>query len=87
MAGGTIKIERLDNMSSGCLEVPIPKDRFEKLSQTDQNWMVVEMLQSLDKRICALESKRLFDERMLTLGSIGGGIIGGLATVLGIKIS
>ena len=87
MASRIIQIERLDNTSNGCLEVPIPKDRFEKLSQTDQNWMVVEMLQSLDKRICALESRKVFDERMLTIGSIGGGIIGGIATVLGIKVT
>ena len=74
-------------MAGDCLEVPISKERFSTLSQADQNWMVVEMLQSLDSRICALESKKVFTERMLTLGSIGGGIIGGLATVLGIKIS
>lgn len=74
-------------MAGDCLEVPISKERFLTLSQADQNWMVVEMLQSLDKRICALESKKVFDERMLTLGSIGGGIIGGIATVLGIKVT
>ena len=74
-------------MKNDCLEVPISRDRWEVSSPSDRNWMMFEMLQAIDQRVRALEAKKTFDERMLTLGSIGGGIIGGLATLLGIKIS
>ena len=74
-------------MKNDCLEVPISRYRWEVSSPSDRNWMMFEMLQAIDQRVRALEAKKTFDERMLTLGSIGGGIIGGLATVLGIKIS
>ena len=77
----------LVKMSNDCLEIPISRDRWEVASPSDRNWMMFEMLQAIDQRVRALEAKKTFDERMLTLGSIGGGIIGGLATVLGIKIS
>ena len=77
----------LVKMPNDCLEIPISRDRWEKTPSPDQTWMMFEMLQAIDQRVRALEAKKTFDERMLTLGSIGGGIIGGLATLLGIKIS
>ena len=73
-------------MGKDAMQVPIPDERWKELEPKTVTWMMWEMLRSIDKRLEGverkmgnLESKQSFNDRMITLGSLVGGALGGIA--------
>jgi len=62
--------------------VDIPKEDWERLPQTQQLWLVYCAIQNLNNRVQCLENRKYFDK----IASFLGGILGGIAAILGSKI-
>ena len=54
---------------------------WEKMSQAQKEWATYNTLCGIDSRLKKLEKKKFFDK----VYSFAGGIVGGAASVLGIK--
>jgi hypothetical protein len=67
-------------MSNG--KMIVTKEAWERLESGDREWLMFDTLQSLDQRITTLESKSVFDRTCSFLG----GVLGGVASVFGIKV-
>ena len=67
-------------MANGFLIVN--REDWEYATPEQRAWMIFNTLQSLDKRLKIIEKKPWIDK----ICAFMGGIIGGIATVLGIKL-
>lgn len=68
------------------MQVPIPEERWSELDPKVVTWMIWGKLNSIEDRLSGLEcrmgnleSKQSFNDKMITLGSLGGGAVGGVA--------
>jgi len=60
----------------------VEKEDWEKMEAEQREWMTFNTLQSMHKRLVKLEKRPLVDKAI----SFGGGIVGGVAAVLGFKV-
>jgi hypothetical protein len=66
-------------MSNGFV---VTKEDWEHMTPAQQSWMLFNAIQALDSRVGALEKRPIADKCFAFLG----GIIGGFAAALGIKL-
>jgi len=64
------------------LKMVVNEKSWEEMTDTERSWLVYRTLQSMDKRIEAIEKKRWVDSAKVLFGSI----IGGAAAAIGINI-
>ncbi len=58
------------------------EEAFKKMEPAEQGWMLFNGIQEIHKRVIKLEKRSLFNKACSTIG----GIIGGAAAFLGLKI-
>ena len=64
------------------LDIPMPSEEWAKLTPEQWSYMLFLTLESIDKRVSALEKQKILNSSMMALGS---GIIGGISAIMGIK--
>ena len=64
------------------LKMVVTEKSWEEMSDSERSWLVYRTLQSMDKRIQAIENKRWVDSAKILFGSM----IGGAAAAIGINI-
>lgn len=68
-------------MANG-FSVNLTEDAFKKMESDERDWMLFSGIQEIHKRVIKLEKRTLFNKAC----SAFGGIVGGTAAFLGLKI-
>jgi len=60
----------------------VSKERWDELEEKERSWFVYDTMISIDKRLTSLEKAKILNKSL----SFMGGVVGGAAAFLGIKI-
>jgi len=63
----------------------LTKEDWVSMTPEQKEWATFNTLQSMNERLKVLERKSMFNRICVSVGSVVGGIIGGIAAVVGIK--
>ena len=63
-------------------KMTINKDRWKGFEEEEKSWILFDTMQDVNKRVRKLENRKFFDSAK----SFAGGVIGGAAAVIGIKL-
>lgn len=64
------------------IKMVVNKERWKEFSEEEKSWITYDTIQDINKRVKKLENRRLFESAK----SFAGGIIGGAAAIIGMKI-
>lgn len=60
----------------------VNEERWKEFSEEEKSWLTYDTLQDINKRVKKLENRKFFDSAK----SFAGGVIGGAAAIIGMKI-
>jgi hypothetical protein len=64
------------------VKMVVNKERWKEFSEEEKSWITYDTLQDINKRVKKLENRKFLDGAK----SFAGGLIGGAAAIIGIKL-